>query len=284
MEEGKDVQISGKNPRTPFTDQKEILQNNNIRIGDMYDDSDALYSLGIWDDTTTRSTRYTTEENFAPLGDGRPQGERILGALGIQQDITAVDFGSSDGAALDGLRKYLIEKGKKVKAIAVEVLPSIIHYGKKYHPSLEFIQSKIQDVDLPDNSANLAICHQVIPNLPLDHVILMLENILRIMKQDGIFFGDLESSFQTNDLKHLKHTYGRMMPMNGYRDKNRNYIPRDLYFGIIMTKDQLKSYVEGLKSPPREDGVLVLAPRGLPTERELYASEMAKLEQKYPKD
>jgi len=108
--------------------------------------------------------------------------------------LTIIDIGCSYGDAIKGLTDYIRKRGYRVRSIGIDPSPFVklamlkgnIDYG---------IRGVVQSLPLPDQCGDIVICNKVLGRFKSEQKILGQKEILRVLKNDGIFlvgktFGD----------------------------------------------------------------------------------------------
>ncbi|HUS04351.1 MAG TPA: methyltransferase domain-containing protein [Dehalococcoidia bacterium] len=116
-----------------------------------------------------------TQETLECLGN-------IIKELNISPGSRVLDIGSGTGIFLP----FLIEAiGGKGRIIALDFSAEMLHQAKAktFNPIVDFIQSDVTAIPLPDNYANLAICNSAFPHFGNKSA--ALKEIARVIKSNG---------------------------------------------------------------------------------------------------
>jgi len=106
----------------------------------------------------------------------------IIKELNIRPGSRMLDIGSGTGILLP----FLIEAtGSKGRIIALDFSAEMLYQAKAktFNPIVDFIQSDVTTIPLPDNYANLAICNSAFPHFSNKSA--ALKEIARVIKSNG---------------------------------------------------------------------------------------------------
>lgn len=145
-----------------------------------------------------------------------------------------VDVGCGNGVLIPLIEPYI---GSRGRIIAVDSADGMIETAKKKHGhfgNVEFRVGLIEEVDIPENHADLILCFAVFPHI--DNQQEALRRFREILKPDGELY-----IFHVIDTRSLNEFHGGLdAPVRGDRMPEREQLSRMLESSSF----QMKTYID----------------------------------------
>ena len=171
-----------------------------------------------------------TGERFIPeeMDDPITEAEHYLRyamALPLVKDKIVLDIASGSGYGTHFLASAARE------AYGVEIDQDAVDYSKAHHPgsNLHFLQGSVENIPLEDHSVDVVVSFETIEHVSAELQIRMMEEIKRVLKDDGILF------ISSPDKYHYSEERNYVNPFHVH----------ELYFAEF--KDLLKNYFSRIK-------------------------------------
>ncbi|MBI4029399.1 MAG: methyltransferase domain-containing protein [Candidatus Blackburnbacteria bacterium] len=135
---------------------------------------------------TDQRDKYTAfaNESFSWRFIERPSFDKHLLPI-FGPNTRVVDAGCGVGRTLN----YLLESGVQAKnIIGVDINPDMIKVSKQKAPNVRLEQMNIEELPLPERSADLIICTHVLHYLDSEQFFCALSSFYRVLDQGGILF------------------------------------------------------------------------------------------------
>ena len=71
--------------------------------------------------------------------------------------------------------------------IGIDISEDAISYAKAHYPWIEFLVGNMADIATPDNSIDVVVCLEGYEHVERDVGIKFLDEVMRILRQDGLF-------------------------------------------------------------------------------------------------
>jgi len=145
-----------------------------------------------------------------------------------------IDVGCGNGVLIPLIEPYI---GRRGRIIAVDAAAGMIETAEKKHGhygNIDFRVGLIEDIDIPENHADLVICFAVFPHI--DNQQAALQRFRKILKPDGALY-----IFHVIDTRSLNEFHGSLdAPVSGDRMPEREQLSRMLESSSF----QMKTYID----------------------------------------
>ncbi|WP_152395474.1 glycosyltransferase [Paenibacillus guangzhouensis] len=129
--------------------------------------------------------------------------QRYMSIIPLVKGKVVVDAACGEGYGTDILSRYA------EKVIGVDISDeAIIHAKSKYtNPNIQFIMSSVEKMDIPSHSVDVFVSFETIEHIDAEMQHLFLNEVRRILKEDGILIMSTPDKYQYSDLRNFSNPF-----------------------------------------------------------------------------